>query len=390
MIDMKKCTKHLSRMLYSNQNGAILIWLIITMVVVSIIGSSMVYLTTSSTFGVLFANYQMRAYYAAEAGGRYAIPLVSADVQTSTTTNMELLDKKEYTLNDNGKFLLEIDDNSPTYILIHSTGIINAGGFSESLVKITYHLNITQSPFQQAAYGSGVTLDNNAVTDSYDSSVGAYGGSNVGSNGDVTTESDSISLANNAVINGAQNTNASSDFSPVELPPGGTETDPFDYQITEDATLSSDTFRASQVKLDNGVQLSISGEVVLIVEQDFTLSNNSSIVLLSGATLSIYVDGNILFDNVSNINEGAVPGNFVIYGTSNTDSIEMKNVSTIYAVIYAPDSSIFLDNNAQLFGALIGDQVHMSNNAEIHFDEALITQVFDEDVPPNVGSIIQY
>ena len=40
--------------------------------------------------------------------------------------------------------------------------------------------------------------------------------------------------------------------------------------------------------------------------QDFTVSNNSSIDILPDyATLNLYVDGNILFDNVSNINGGA-------------------------------------------------------------------------------------
>jgi hypothetical protein len=327
----------------------------------------------------------MRAYYVAEAGGRYAIPLVSADVRNRTTTNINGI----YTL-DNDNFELKIDDdNLPDYILIDSTGTINVGS-----AKITYRLNISQSPFQQSVYGREVTLDNNAVTDSYDSSDGAYGGSNVGSNGDVTTESDSISLANNSVINGDQNTNASSDFSSAIPPEGGKPLG--DYQITVDEDLgeidTSKTFEAEQVKLDNGVQLSILGEVDLIVLNDFTISNNASIVLLEGATLNLYVFGNILFDNVSNVNGGAAPEDFVIYGTDTTASVEIKNVSTINAVIYAPDSTIILDNNAQLFGALIGDQVLLKNNAEVHFDDALktTTKEFDESVPPTVGSIIQY
>ena len=129
MIDTKKHTKHISRMLYSNQNGVILIWLILMMVVASIFGLSMVYLTTSSTQGKLFANSRMRAYYVAEAGGRYAIPLVSADIecpdiacQCNPTSNMDLLDNQEYTLDNNDKFLLEIDPKHiGSYFCIHPT-----------------------------------------------------------------------------------------------------------------------------------------------------------------------------------------------------------------------------------------------------------------------------
>ncbi len=120
---------------------------------------------------------------------------------------------------------------------------------------------------------------------------------------------------------------------------------------------------------------------------------------MPGATLNIYVDdGKILFDNNSKINEDGVPENVVIYGTSNTDDIEIKNdldgdFTSINAVIFAPDSNIVLDNNAQLFGALIGDQVLLKNDAKIHFDESLITttKVFEE-TPKRLylGSIIQY
>jgi predicted acyltransferase (DUF342 family) len=314
---------------------------------------------------------------------------------------MDLLDDQDYTL-DNDKFKLEIvsipSPSIPSFILIHSTGIINDGGSLESRVKITYSLNITYSPFQEAIYGSGdITLDNNAMTDSYDSSVGVYGGSNVGSNGDVTTESDSISLANNAVINGDQETNASSDFTPACFPttlPEGAE-DLSDYLPDLNATLGSDNefkaFRASQVKLDNNVQISIRGKVELYVEQDLTLSNNASIVLLSGATLSIYVKGNILFDNVSQGLVDSAPGDFIIYGTSNTGIVEIKNDSIVYAAIYAPDYFIKLDNRSELFGSVTGDQVHLSNDSRVHFDEALTKQVVDACVPPQVDEpIIQY
>ncbi len=80
----------------------------------------------------------------------------------------------------------------------------------------------------------------------------------------------------------------------------------------------------------------------------------------------------------------------IIYGTS-AKSIELTNDSIIYAVIYAPKSSIILDTNSQLFGALIGDQVLMKNNSRIHFDECLkSTSRFDLCVPPHVEPIIQY
>ena len=63
----------------SDQRGALLVSLILTLTIVAILGAVMVEMTTTSTLGELFANRQQRAYYLAESGGRYAIPQVLAD-----------------------------------------------------------------------------------------------------------------------------------------------------------------------------------------------------------------------------------------------------------------------------------------------------------------------
>jgi len=73
----RKYESHLTKILSSScQKGSILLGLIITMVVMAVLGAGMVYLTTTSTFQELLANNNMRAYYAAESGGRYANSLV--------------------------------------------------------------------------------------------------------------------------------------------------------------------------------------------------------------------------------------------------------------------------------------------------------------------------
>ena len=72
----------------TNENGAVLIMIIVSMVVASIVGVAMVDLSTTATYGQLSATQQDRAYYLAESGGRYAVPLVADDVMNSVTTNI--------------------------------------------------------------------------------------------------------------------------------------------------------------------------------------------------------------------------------------------------------------------------------------------------------------
>lgn len=70
--------------LISRQGGAVLIGLIITMIIMASLGTGMVYLTTTSTFQELFSNKNIRAHYAAESGGRYAMALIRDSMATGT------------------------------------------------------------------------------------------------------------------------------------------------------------------------------------------------------------------------------------------------------------------------------------------------------------------
>ncbi len=95
---------------HTDQNGAVMIMIIISMVLVAIVGVAMVDLTTTATFGQLSATHQDRTYYLAESGGRYAIPLVTSDIESGVTTNIDLLHNKTFTLDNgsitNGQFLI--------------------------------------------------------------------------------------------------------------------------------------------------------------------------------------------------------------------------------------------------------------------------------------------
>ena len=66
------CGRVVLRML-KGQGGVILMGLIVTMVIFSVLGSSMVYLFSTSTLDHIAGNFAQRAYYAAEAGMRYAM-----------------------------------------------------------------------------------------------------------------------------------------------------------------------------------------------------------------------------------------------------------------------------------------------------------------------------
>jgi hypothetical protein len=71
---------------------------------------------------------------------------------------------------------------------------------------------VNTSLFNYAAFSNGaLSLSGQAYTDSYDSSLGVYGGSNVGAEGDVGTNAD-ITASGQAYINGDISTGPTGTF----------------------------------------------------------------------------------------------------------------------------------------------------------------------------------
>ena len=139
MFDMRKYSSHLGKMLNSDQRGVILIWLIFILVAAGILGSSMVYLTTSSTYDELLANNQARTYYLAESGARYAISQFTQDPDIDTTT----LDGIYSLSNGNDQFTLSVspdDPADPVFLRIESKGTISGESWFEGNRMVTYKL----------------------------------------------------------------------------------------------------------------------------------------------------------------------------------------------------------------------------------------------------------
>jgi hypothetical protein len=107
-----------------NQRGAILITLIVSLVLMAVLGSGMLYFSTTSSYGELFANRQERAYYIGESGANYALqkfittPVANGPFPTLTT----------FTLS-NGQFAVKTYDKpgDTTHLIIESTGIVESG-----------------------------------------------------------------------------------------------------------------------------------------------------------------------------------------------------------------------------------------------------------------------
>ena len=93
-----------------DQEGAVLIGLIITMVILAVLGVAMFSLTGTSTLSQVGANSSARAYYLAESGYRYTKSQYdNAADENAKDSALEAMHNKTFTLLGNdGKFTLEI------------------------------------------------------------------------------------------------------------------------------------------------------------------------------------------------------------------------------------------------------------------------------------------
>ncbi|MCJ7692887.1 MAG: hypothetical protein MUO22_05675, partial [Sedimentisphaerales bacterium] len=146
--------------------------------------------------------------------------------------------------------------------------------------------------------------------------------------------------------------------------------------ITESTTISSSA-KYDGINLlgtdPNGTSIiTIDGKVEIYVIGDIILGNGDELRILPGASLTIYLGGNLFIDNGGTINNLTMdPKLLKIYGLETCTSIDFKNGGTFYGAIYAPKADILLRNGVQVYGAMVGKSFTQDVDADFYYDMEL-------------------
>ena len=330
--------------------GSVLLVIIITMVILASLTAALLPTLFTTEMGQVSASGAMKAYYLAEAGGRYALPRL-ASIADGTHT---------FKFFSGGGTFFQIEKISNTQFT--STGIVSEGTNLEARVVITYRLNGT---FDYGLFGSdGITIGNNADV------VGP-----VGTNSDNPDD-----ISGEEYVTGPEpEFSADKDMAPMDLPAGAALWPPPPDNLdmsSNNRTVNLDGsdggyYYAETIDISNNSIVNITGNVTIYVSGTTTASNNSTININSGASLTIYAGDDINLSNNSINNPDQTPADFIIYGLAGCDSIDLSNNSDTYAAIYAPTAEITLGNNGIFHGSLVGETITIGNNAAIYYDESL-------------------
>ena len=378
--------------------------------------------------------YHEQAFYAADAGIAYAYAQIK-----NAPDWMPVPNPSSPVAVGAGSFTVAVDRTQADTPVVTAVGTVH--GQSETVV-----LTLAGSgggaggaggSFAQGVFGNtSLSLSNNAVVDSYDSTLGPYGGSNVGQNAYVgsrqiinlsnnavvngnayVTGPGGINLGNGAVITGSQNYNYSfnepldsSPLPPVTIP---TTLSSLAYPVQGDSRISGSytlsngrltlsnnatatitvpsggngNFNFQRIVLSNGSRLNVVGATKFYVQSILTLSNNSrmqwssssSCVMYLGTSCAATFANNSILSNLS-----GNPANMQIYSASSNTLTFSNNAQALSMVLYAPNASVILSNNAQAYGGIVANNLILANNALFHYDTALRTTSLPDD--PNNGS----
>lgn len=248
----------------------------------------------------------------------------------------------------------------------------------------------------QFVFDSTMGMKNSALVDSFDSTLGPYGGANISDDGTVATNSlgdDDIGLSNSAEINGNLLVGAGADPNDVVSDPskvsGATGALDVPVVVPDNSapvgmpvTLGSQSYNSNQtfstdltfgdLGFRNNADLRIDGNIRVHVTGDLSFENNFDMVFTPGSSVTFYIGGDVEMDNKGDMNLGGSPLNlnFIQYNPG-TDFV-MSNNMEVYARIQT-EGDFEMSNSAQIMGSLAvkNGTVNLANSAGVHLDTSL-------------------
>jgi hypothetical protein len=207
-----------------------------------------------------------------------------------------------------------------------------------------------------------IVVNSSSLVDSYQSSLGAYGPGNVGSNAIVKA---AASIANNGgIVEGGTTQNSFSGFAIVpvaaratNLPLGSAS--PGSLNINEpsdDITLAPGDYVAANINVQFPAAINISPP----------------------GHVRIWVTGNLNLGGNENVN--GVPNNLAFLVTS-SGWVNVNGGGALYGLIYAPTSVVNL--HSPVFGSVIGSSVTLNSGAALHFDQSTVCAQANAMVTPS-------
>ncbi len=242
-----------------------------------------------------------------------------------------------------------------------------------------------------------VDIINQGRVDSYDSSIGPYGGANVHSLAKVWTNTvvpDSVNVTNNSdvfgdlligpggnlatVINmspnsdiwGTTGTMAAVVPMPVLFEPNiGASVGNRVYNTSGVQILSSN-LHCNELTIQGGAVVRISGNVTIVADGQVQIAGGR-LEVPPGSTLKLYVKYRAFFSSAGNGSPHDPSATRVYLLASNFVRVSNNVPGQLHAQVYAPIGELQIDQSAQFHGTFVGRTLSVGNQGKFRMDESL-------------------
>ncbi len=195
--------------------------------------------------------------------------------------------------------------------------------------------------------------------------------------GSVATRGWDPAMRPNSVITGEITDDFNSDLPAVIMP----ESDlPYHYYdggpgALGDFDVGTLHFWTSNLNLSGGDELRVQGDVVLRVDNDIDITGEARITIEPGASLTIYVDGDVFIGGTGLVNQSGIPSNLQMYGTNpESQSFALAGTAAWHGALYAPTADVELrggGGSGVFYGAVVGKEVTLRGGTTFYYDEKL-------------------
>ncbi len=195
-----------------------------------------------------------------------------------------------------------------------------------------------------------ISTSGQATIDTYNPTVGPYGGSNVGGYPSMAT---------------------GQTMPTVIVPTMATYTPEFLRAGNGSSTLES-SFRCSSFLVRNYHKITVNGHVTVVVDEEFKIENNAEIIIPPGSTLTIYANKDATFQNSCTVNMAPAPADhtrFTFYRLGTLDLFFQNNLN-VCGTFIAPEAALSLSNSASVYGTVASRSLNMQNTAGLHVPHA--------------------
>jgi len=168
-------------------------------------------------------------------------------------------------------------------------------------------------------------------------------------------------------------------FPPVAAPTDGTPLAPITTSMTLGYAGVATRWRCPGISLADDETLTIRGDVTLIItaaagRRAIAITGRAGIVIPAGASLTIYVEGDVLIAGNGLANGNAAPVSCLLWGTNSGEEgqkLQLAGNGALKAAVYAPAGEVTINGNGDMMGSIVADTITLTGNAAFHYDESL-------------------